>query len=63
VANDVSAPNAGFEVDTNQVILLYSSGSWEETPLLDKRELAGLILDRVAAFSTTAAPEQRENCR
>jgi phosphopantothenoylcysteine decarboxylase/phosphopantothenate--cysteine ligase len=49
VANDVSAPDAGFEVDTNQAILLYSSGSWEETPLLDKRELAGLILDRVAA--------------
>jgi phosphopantothenoylcysteine decarboxylase / phosphopantothenate---cysteine ligase len=48
VANDVSAPDAGFEVDTNQAILLYSSGSWEETPLLDKRELAGLILDRVA---------------
>ncbi|HEY3096590.1 MAG TPA: bifunctional phosphopantothenoylcysteine decarboxylase/phosphopantothenate--cysteine ligase CoaBC [Acidimicrobiia bacterium] len=50
VANDVSAPNTGFEVDTNQAILLYSSGSWEETPLLDKRELAGLILDRVAAL-------------
>jgi phosphopantothenoylcysteine decarboxylase / phosphopantothenate---cysteine ligase len=50
VANDVSAPNAGFEVDTNQAILLYSSGSWEETPLLHKRELAGLILDRVAAL-------------
>jgi phosphopantothenoylcysteine decarboxylase/phosphopantothenate--cysteine ligase len=47
VANDVSAPDAGFEVDTNQAILLYSSGSREETPLLDKRELAGLILDRV----------------
>ena len=47
VANDVSAPDAGFEVDTNRAILLYSSGSWEETPLLDKRELAGLILDRV----------------
>jgi phosphopantothenoylcysteine decarboxylase/phosphopantothenate--cysteine ligase len=47
VANDVSAPDAGFQVDTNQAILLYSSGSWEETPLLDKRELAGLILDRV----------------
>jgi phosphopantothenoylcysteine decarboxylase/phosphopantothenate--cysteine ligase len=49
VANDVSAPDAGFEVDTNQATLLYSSGSWEETPLLDKRELAGLILDRVVA--------------
>jgi phosphopantothenoylcysteine decarboxylase/phosphopantothenate--cysteine ligase len=49
VANDVSAPDAGFEVDTNRAILLYSSGSREETPLLDKRELADLILDRVAA--------------
>jgi phosphopantothenoylcysteine decarboxylase / phosphopantothenate---cysteine ligase len=49
VANDVSAPDSGFEVDTNRAILLYSSGSREETPLLDKRELADLILDRVMA--------------
>ena len=49
VANDVSAPDAGFEVDTNRAILLYSSGSREETPLLDKRELADLLLERVAA--------------
>jgi phosphopantothenoylcysteine decarboxylase / phosphopantothenate---cysteine ligase len=49
VANDVSAPDSGFEVDTNRAILLYSSGSREETALLDKRELADLILDRVAA--------------
>jgi phosphopantothenoylcysteine decarboxylase/phosphopantothenate--cysteine ligase len=47
VANDVSAPDAGFEVDTNRAILLYSSGSSEETPLLDKHELAGVILDRI----------------
>jgi phosphopantothenoylcysteine decarboxylase / phosphopantothenate---cysteine ligase len=57
VANDVSAPDAGFEVDTNQAILLYSSGSLEETPLLDKRELAGLILDRVAAVLARTAPD------
>jgi phosphopantothenoylcysteine decarboxylase / phosphopantothenate---cysteine ligase len=49
VANDVSASDAGFEVDTNRAILLYSSGSREETPLLDKRELANLLLDRIAA--------------
>jgi phosphopantothenoylcysteine decarboxylase/phosphopantothenate--cysteine ligase len=49
VANDVSAADSGFEVDTNRAILLYSSGSREETPLLDKRELADLLLDRVAA--------------
>jgi len=47
VANDVSAPDAGFEVDTNRAILLYSSGSAEEIPLMPKAQLAGLILDRI----------------
>jgi phosphopantothenoylcysteine decarboxylase/phosphopantothenate--cysteine ligase len=49
VANDVSEPDAGFEVDTNRAVLLDSSGS-ETTPLLSKRALADLILDRVAAL-------------
>ncbi|HEX6311614.1 MAG TPA: bifunctional phosphopantothenoylcysteine decarboxylase/phosphopantothenate--cysteine ligase CoaBC [Acidimicrobiia bacterium] len=49
VANDVSAADAGFEVDTNRAILLYSSGSAEETPLMAKRDLADLLLDRIAA--------------
>ncbi len=48
VANDVSASDAGFEVDTNRAILLYSSGSAEETPLMSKTDLASLLLDRVA---------------
>jgi phosphopantothenoylcysteine decarboxylase / phosphopantothenate---cysteine ligase len=49
VANDVSAADAGFEVDTNRAVLLDSSGAVEETPLLSKVALAGVILDRVAA--------------
>jgi phosphopantothenoylcysteine decarboxylase/phosphopantothenate--cysteine ligase len=49
VANDVSAPDAGFEVDTNRAILLYSSGPAEETPLMAKPDLADLLLDRVGA--------------
>lgn len=49
VANDVSEPDAGFEVDTNRAILLDSSGSVEEIPLLTKTALAAVILDRVAA--------------
>lgn len=48
VANDVSQPDAGFEVDTNRAILLESSGAITETPLLSKAALADLILDRVA---------------
>ncbi len=50
VANDVSDPQAGFEVDTNRAILLDSSGASEETPLLTKAALADVILDRVAAL-------------
>jgi phosphopantothenoylcysteine decarboxylase/phosphopantothenate--cysteine ligase len=49
VANDVSAPDAGFEVDTNRVVLLDAAGGAEETPLLTKIALADVILDRVAA--------------
>ena len=48
MANDVSQPDAGFEVDTNRAILLESSGAIETTPLLTKLALADLILDRVA---------------
>jgi phosphopantothenoylcysteine decarboxylase/phosphopantothenate--cysteine ligase len=49
VANDVSAPDAGFEVDTNRIVLLDSTGAVEEPPLLTKIALADLILDRVRA--------------
>jgi phosphopantothenoylcysteine decarboxylase/phosphopantothenate--cysteine ligase len=47
VANDVSAPDAGFEVDTNRAVLLGADGRAEETPLLSKEQLAGIVLDRV----------------
>jgi phosphopantothenoylcysteine decarboxylase/phosphopantothenate--cysteine ligase len=47
VANDVSAPDAGFEVDTNRAVLLGADGRADETPLLSKEQLAGLVLDRV----------------
>ena len=50
VANDVSDPEAGFEVDTNQAILLDSLGGSYRTPLLTKAALADVILDRVAAL-------------
>jgi phosphopantothenoylcysteine decarboxylase/phosphopantothenate--cysteine ligase len=48
VANDVGAPDAGFEVDTNRAVLLDADGGVEETPLLTKVALAGIVLDRVA---------------
>ncbi len=46
-ANDVSAPDSGFAVDTNRVTILYKNGRQEELPLMSKREVAEEILDRV----------------
>ena len=56
VANDVSAPDAGFEVDTNRALLLGADGSADETPLLTKEQLAGLVLDRVLDLLGGPAP-------
>jgi phosphopantothenoylcysteine decarboxylase/phosphopantothenate--cysteine ligase len=46
-ANDVSAPDAGFGVDTNRVTLLWADGTVEPLPLMSKEDLAHLIWDRV----------------
>jgi len=45
VANDVSAPEVGFEHDTNAVVLLDAGGGVTEVPLCDKREVASAVLD------------------
>ncbi len=50
VANDVSAPDSGFEVDTNRALLLGADGTSEATPLLTKEQLAGIVLERVVAL-------------
>jgi phosphopantothenoylcysteine decarboxylase/phosphopantothenate--cysteine ligase len=47
VANDVAAPGSGFEVDTNQAVLLDSNGRAEELPLQSKADLADAVLDRI----------------
>ncbi len=46
VANDVTLPGAGFNVDTNIATLITGKGR-EEQPLQTKRQLAEVILDRV----------------
>jgi phosphopantothenoylcysteine decarboxylase/phosphopantothenate--cysteine ligase len=48
VANDVSAADSGFAVDTNRVILLDRWGSSEPLPLMSKTAVAEQVLDRVA---------------
>jgi phosphopantothenoylcysteine decarboxylase / phosphopantothenate---cysteine ligase len=47
VANDVSAPDAGFGVDTNQVTLLWADGTVEPLPLMSKDDVAHAIWDHV----------------
>jgi len=47
VANDVTAPGAGFEHDTNGVVILNADGTEREVPLADKRAVARAVLDAV----------------
>jgi len=49
-ANDVTAPDSGFEVDTNRVTLISRDGKVEELPLMNKREVADKILDKVVGL-------------
>ena len=48
VANDVSAPDVGFQHDTNAVTLLRSDGVTTTVALTDKRSVARAILECVA---------------
>ena len=49
VANDVTAPGAGFDVSTN-IVTLITRNDMESLPLLTKDEVAGRILDAVLAL-------------
>jgi phosphopantothenoylcysteine decarboxylase / phosphopantothenate---cysteine ligase len=57
VANDISQPDAGFEVDTNRAVILDADGGIDTLPLLAKSDLAGVILDKVARLLETKKAE------
>jgi phosphopantothenoylcysteine decarboxylase/phosphopantothenate--cysteine ligase len=50
VANDVTAPGAGFGTPTNSVVLLRRDGQRRDVPLASKREVAERILDELVAL-------------
>ena len=50
VANDVSTGDSGFSVDTNRVTLIDSAAKAEELPLLQKQEVAEIIIDRLVGL-------------
>ena len=49
VANDVTAPGSGFDVETNQVTLV-TADAGEALPLMTKADVAARVLDRVEAM-------------
>jgi phosphopantothenoylcysteine decarboxylase/phosphopantothenate--cysteine ligase len=54
VANDVSRPGSGFDVDTNEVTFVAPDGV-EPMPLMSKDAVAAAILDRVERILTASA--------
>jgi phosphopantothenoylcysteine decarboxylase/phosphopantothenate--cysteine ligase len=49
-ANDISATDAGFAVETNRVTLLYADGRREALPLISKMEVAEILMERLATL-------------
>ena len=60
VANDVTADNAGFAHDTNEVLVLASDGRIHPVGLRSKRQVAHAVLDLVVA-DRDAQPGKQEN--
>jgi phosphopantothenoylcysteine decarboxylase/phosphopantothenate--cysteine ligase len=56
VVNDATEPGAGFEVETNRVVLLQPGQPDEALPLMSKAEVADRILDRVEALLPAPEP-------
>jgi phosphopantothenoylcysteine decarboxylase/phosphopantothenate--cysteine ligase len=50
VANDISATDAGFSVDTNRVTLIGGGGGVEPLPLMTKAQVAEVVLERVTGL-------------
>ncbi|HSG43064.1 MAG TPA: bifunctional phosphopantothenoylcysteine decarboxylase/phosphopantothenate--cysteine ligase CoaBC, partial [Anaerolineales bacterium] len=49
-ANDISANDAGFSVETNRITLLFADGRTESLPLISKTEAAEIIIERIVAL-------------
>ena len=49
-ANDISANDAGFAVETNRITLLFADGHRESLSLMSKTEAAEIIITRIAAL-------------
>ncbi|MHC1578632.1 MAG: bifunctional phosphopantothenoylcysteine decarboxylase/phosphopantothenate--cysteine ligase CoaBC [Dehalococcoidia bacterium] len=50
VANDITASDSGFGADTDRVTIIDREGKIDDLPLLPKREVAEIVLDRLVAL-------------
>lgn len=48
VLNPADQPDAGFDVDTNRVVIMSADGGEEALPLMAKDQVADALLDRIA---------------
>lgn len=60
VANDITAPDAGFNVDTNRVILLARDGQ-QPLDLTSKTTVGEIVIARVAALLANSARQQHDD--
>ncbi len=61
VANDVGAPQTGFQHDTNAVTLFAPGAAPFVVPLADKRTIAAAVFDRIVMTHTQSDTRSRRN--
>jgi len=49
-ANDISANDAGFAVETNRITLLFANGTQKTLPLMSKSDAAEIIIEHIAGL-------------
>jgi phosphopantothenoylcysteine decarboxylase/phosphopantothenate--cysteine ligase len=59
IANDICCPGAGFETDTNRVVLFSAGGEQEALPLMSKINVA----ERIIKWIEAKQPRQHRACR
>ena len=60
VANDVTAPDAGFGVETNRVVILSREGGREDLSLMSKTAVADAVLDRLLLLTDQPTSQKDE---
>jgi len=54
VGNDISRPGSGFDVDTNEVVLLFADGATIALPLMTKARVASRIVREIERLRTSS---------